>query len=741
MFDLNANDGSVRKREYKSPIPGGEAPGAQEIKPDKLDTPQMQELHGRLLNYYVRELDKQYENRRQMAADEDFYDNLQWSEEDAREVEDRGQKPVVFNVISASIDWVTGTERRARTDFKILPRRKGESRAAQRKTELMKYLSDVNSTPFDISEAFADAVKVGIGWIEDGITDGAEDEPLYSRYESWRKLLWDSNATEKNLSDSRYMFRTSWKDLDIGEAMFPKRRHVVRQAAQQGGELLGLDSYGEEVMDSQELQLEYGTATSADRVTGYQRERVRIMEGWIRLPVATKRFKGGPFHGEIYDAASRGHRETLEAGEGEIIEKVSLRMHVGIFTTGAMLWFGESPYRHNRFPFTPIWGKRRGKDKLPYGMIRGLRDIQEDINKRASKALYILSTNKVIMDDDALPEDMDIEDFRAEAARPDAILTKRSGTEMKFDNERDLSQYQLELMSRSIQMIQQASGVTDELLGRETGAKSGIAIQRRQDQGSLASALYFDNLRFAQQQRGEKQLSNIEQFMDAPKQFRITNQRGNPEYVEINGDLPEDDIVRSKADFIISDADWQATLREAAVSQLVELMTKLPPQVALVLMDLVVENMDIANGEEIVKRIRALNNQKDPDAEEPTPEETQRAEAIAKQNALQERAVLAELEEKEAKAKKTLAEVEKIRASIQGQRVETQGRALEAAATALSLPSPAVHTADHILAEADAGSGAPPPPAQLPAPSAPPAPPQATGMMPAPSPDQAAPAL
>ena len=64
----------------------------------------------------------------------------------------------------------------------------------------------------------------------------------------------------------------------------------------------------------------------------------------------------------------------------------------------------KSPYRHNKYPFVPLWGYKRGRDGLPYGMVRGLRDIQDDINKRAAKAQYILATNKIIADEDAFED-------------------------------------------------------------------------------------------------------------------------------------------------------------------------------------------------------------------------------------------------------------------------------------------------------------------------------------------------
>ncbi|GLQ09237.1 portal protein [Devosia yakushimensis] len=698
MFDLNADDGSVSRKEYKSPIPGGgQGDGAKAVPVAELDKPRMVRLHHHLMGTYTKELDKQYENRMQRALDDDFYDNHQWTEEDIATLEERGQKAIVYNVISASVDWVTGTEKRARADYKILPRRKEDSQPAQRKSELMKYLSDVNRTPFDISRAFEDSVKSGLGWIEDAINDEGDGEPLTAQYENWRNMLHDSSATKLDLTDGRYIFRSKWVDLDIACAMFKKRRGMLEQAAATTEDLLGTDEYGDEAMDSQETMLEYNSARAADRLSGYSRQRVRLIEGWIRLPLETQRIKGGVFHGELYDKFSPGHVEALNSGEAELVTKMTMRMHVAIFTTAGMLWFSESPYRHNQFPFTPIWGKRRAADGLPYGMIRGLRDIQEDINKRASKALAILSNNKVIMEEGAVE---DVDALMEEVSRPDALIVTKPGKRLDLESDRDLSQYQLELMSRNIAMIQQASGVTDELLGRKTNATSGVAIQRRQDQGSMATAIYFDNLRLGSQVRGEKLLSNIEQFVSEKKAFRITNMRGNPQYVRVNDGLPENDIVRSKADYVITDADWRASLRQAAVDELLELMTRLPPQVSLLLLDLVVENMDISNRDELVKRIRSVTGQRDPDAEEPTEEELAQQQAKAELDQFQRAQLVAELRKTIATAAKSEAEAERIVAQLAVTKVDAQGRALATAGETLALPPAAAHIADHILAEA-----------------------------------------
>ncbi len=274
----------------------------------------------------------------------------------------------------------------------------------------------------------------------------------------------------------------------------------------------------------------------------------------------------------------------------------------------------------------------------------------------------------------------------------------------------------LELMSRSINMIQQQSGVTDEMMGRHTNAVSGIAIQRRQDQGSTATTNLFDHLRFAMQVHGEKELSLIEQYYTDEKEFRITSMRGTPEYVTLNSGLPDDDITRTKADFVISEADWHATLRQAAAESLLEAMKTVAPampQVAVAMIDLIVENMDIPNREEIVKRIRSATGLPDPDAEGPTPEQVQKAQAQqmmqqmqfdsakadlakkqadAQQSAVKARALMADMQAKVAQIKLTLAQAVDTNTDAQSKAIDTAIKMLAAL--------PAAPVADHLLAEA-----------------------------------------
>jgi hypothetical protein len=727
MFDIN-DANLTRVDKFATPVDRLPEQGSSVEPPpstNQLDSNDNQELHRRLLSYYRQELDRQSENRFQMAIDEDYYDNIQWSEEEASQLKERGQAPIVYNVTSQTINWVIGSEKRGRTDFKILPREEEDTKPAEIKTKLLKYLSDVNRLPFSRSRAFEDAIKVGLGWLEDGAQDEDDGEPIYSRYESWRNILHDSASTELDFSDGRYIFRSKWVDVDVAKALFPGREAQIDDA------VVDASLYGSFDMVDGDVPMDYmefdrSNYSVARTLVSHKRRRVRLIEVEYRVPEKVQRLKGGVFKGEIYDPQDHRHINAVQSGASAVASKVMMRVRLAHMTVKDLLWEGPSPYKHNRFRFTPIWCYRRGRDNLPYGMIRSIRDIQDDVNKRASKALHILSSNKVIMDEGALPDTMTMDEFAEEIARPDAIIVKRAGKELVINAERDLAAPHLDLMSRGINMIQQVGGVTDELLGRTTNAVSGIAVQKRQEQGSLATNKPFDNLRLAAQMQGELQLSLLEQFCDGQKTFRITNERGTPEFIQINNGLPENEITRTKADFIISEADWRNTMRQAAAEQLMDMIAKMPPQVGLMLLDLAVESMDLPNREEIAKRIRAQSGMKDPDQKEPTPEEMAQMEAQQKQQQFQEALAMAELDGKNADTDKKVSDAKRAMAAAERElglamkdRVDATSTAMTAAQMVITMPTTA-KVADGILQEAGwrdftAGAvsgGLPPMPAQ-----------------------------
>ena len=549
-----------------------------------LDSPSAKKILEKLQGWFQSETDRQAANRYQMALDCGYYDNLQWSEEDAAVLIERGQAPCVYNEIKPSIDWMLGTERRTRIDYKVLPRRKDEGDLAETKTKLMKYLSDVNASPLARSRAFAQAIKAGVGWIEVGIKGDESDEPVYYRSEDWRYMLYDSQSVEPDLSDARYIYRWKWVDLDVAEAMFPQRKAVIRQSA--------VDAANKSQEDDDDPAYYLGarvTEPGADyaRIGKYRpydggalapskRDRVKLIEAWYREPTRQQVLRGGPRPGEAYDESNSAHQAALEDG-ASVHDALVMQVRMAIYTEAGLLFEGPSPYTHGRFPFVPVWAYRRSLDNAPYSPIRVMRDSQDSLNKRGSKALWILSTNQIVMEEGAVD---DIEALRDEAARPDAIIVRARGKELLVNRDGQLAEQHLRLMDRDAVAIRNGGGVTAENLGRETNANSGKAILARQDQGGVVTSELFDNLRWAVQWAGELELSLVEQFFTSEKTVRLVGERGTASFVEVNARDPNtgqilNDITATKADFVVSQQDYRDSLRIAMFESLMEIVGRI----------------------------------------------------------------------------------------------------------------------------------------------------------------------
>lgn len=660
-----------------------------------LDSETMRKLHGQLMTWYQSERVKQNANRFQMSLDEDFYDGLQWQPDEVAELMERGQAPLVFNLCKPAIDWILGTEKRTSFDWNILPRHSVGQEMAEIKTRLMKYLDDVNHAQFNFSRAFADAVKVGVGWLECGVRGDDSDELIYDAYESWRRVLWDSAGMERDQEDWRYMFRWKYLDEEIALAMFPERKDVVRQAVSKHDLMLpiGVDetlddqwTFGQSMSDAfwpgynVNRFTPYVAGTSA--YANYRRPRLRIIEAWWREPAKKRlmrvpgeiRVNGGAesrLHGEVFDEQDPTHRDAADRGVVSLFDGVRYEMHKALLTDKALLWAGLTPYKHNKFDLTPVWCFRRGRDNAPYGVIRGMRDPQEDYNKRSSKALHILSTVRTIMEEGAVE---DLDEYRQEIARPDAVIVKQRGRELSIDNDKQLAEEHLSLMDRDHMHIQSTSGVTDELMGRKTNAVSGTAIQARQQQGSVVTAEIFDNARFGRQMHGRKRLSLAEQFVSEPRMIRLTGAKGKIEWLTVNEPVRNadgsvnvlNDITAEQADFIVSEMDYHATHRQAMLDVMMGYLGKMPPQMAVSILPRILDEFaDIPNKDEFVADVRKALGLPDPEAEADPQQAEMQAQQAARQQEIQQEALRiqaeqahAEIDLKRAQAAKAMAEAE-----------------------------------------------------------------------------------
>jgi hypothetical protein len=636
--------------------------------------------------WFNMEWQRQEANRYQMALDEDYYDSLQWTEDEARQVRSRGQNPIVFNEVKYSIDFLLGTERRMRRDFKVLARNTSAKEAsddAEVKTKLLKYLDDVNRSPFERSQAFDDAVKAGLGWLETGITADPEQEPIYLSAESWRNMLHDSVSNERNPDKWRYQFRFKEIDLDVAQGYFPDKAEALERASN-----AGLDGGSDEgwtgIFPSMGL---IGRANMPAKYIHYDndmlitnpRKRVLLIECWSYEPT------------------------TETTGEGaSATRRTKMKMHVSIMTKLETILEAPSPFKHNRFPFIPVWCYRRKRDGMPYGIVRPLRGPQDDLNKRMSKSLFEASSRQVRVEVGAIDEEaMGLEEIRDEENAPDGIPIYAkgalSGGKVQPVDRKGDAQAHMALAEIDRQALRMT--VPMETRGSNSNVVAAKGIIAKQEASSMLTAEVFDNMLLAHQQEGELSTSLIEQFYTEEKTFSVTGERFKLDYVTINQQQPDgrklNDVTRHKATFVIGEAPWRQSLAEAAFESAMQMLGQLAPvapQVVVSIIDLVFEWSDLPNKQTILQRIRAATGMSDPDQGE-TPEQM---EQKRKQALLAQAQFESELAGLKATIKEAMAKGEKLDAEAMAKRLETVYMSAQAAQVALQTPG-AMVLADQLL--------------------------------------------
>ena len=640
------------------------------------------------------------ETRAEMAKDEDYKDGDQWTPEEIALLEERGQAPLVFNLCKQSIKWLTGTERRTRVDFKVVPRKKEHGNAAEEKTNLLKFISDFNRAPFRVSKAFERAVTSGLGWLEESVNSDPSDEAVDVREVSWRFVWHDPFSREDDLSDARYLFVEKPIDLDLAQAMFPEHKEALRHAAD--NMLLTQGEEHDELLTNPYLYDRDGGRTYIAGEESWnsvgRRQRVKMRSIWYREPMNCQVVRGdGAWDGAVYNQDDETLRWVIEQGLGELVDSMKMVMHHAVYCDNILLVEGkQSPYWHNKMPLTPVWCYRRERDGMPYGVIRGMRDPQDDYNKRRSKALHILSAERVIMDEGAVD---DLDEFREEVAKPDAIIIKKANKDLRLVNQSTLAAQHIEMMHSSEAFIQSSSGVTDELMGRQTNAQSGKAVEARQNQGVATTMDIFDQLRQTLQLTGEKQLRLAEQFFDEDRMVRILGDRARASFVNVS----EEGVFFSKSDFVVDEQAFQASTRHSMFEAMIEMVRGLDSQIAIQLLDLVFDLSDLPQREEIVARIRTINGQQDPDHEMTEEEVAEQQQQKQQQQELQMREVEANLQLLEGKAKDALASGDKKLADAIKAKLESMQKSLDVATTLRSAPQLG-QVADEVIQDATQGT-------------------------------------
>lgn len=607
-----------------------------------------------------------------------YYDGKQLEPHVIQTLKDRGQAPLVFNLIAPTIDAVLGIEAKTRTSWLVRPDNDESLQVAEGMNEKLNEASRLTLAEKACSDAYAAQVKTGLGWVETNRNSNPFDYKYRCQYVNRNEIHWDWHAKRADLRDARYLVRDRWLDEDRALLAFPEHELLIKQAvngwARWNSIITSVDyenmiSLGHAYSEYQQTVLDEDTWWDTDR------ERVRVFEVWYR-----KYQKGVVLQlqdGRVieYDKENAIHKAALAHGMATPISGVFPKMRLAYFLGCHRVVDVPSPLPHDDFPYVPFWGFREDGTGIPYGLIRRMMSPQDEVNARRAKMMWLLSAKRVIMDSDATK--MDVEEVADEIQRPDGVVilnpSRQNRDQYAFRVEQDfqLAAQQFEIMIDAQKQIQDTAGVYSALMGRQEagGAESGVAIASLVEQGSTTLAELNDNYRFARRLVGEQLMSFLIKDIDkTPMDVAINvNKPQRTKIVQINQPtIDEDgnrfltnDLTRAKMQVALDDIQSTAGYRAQIANRLFELASTLPDEIKVAVLDVVVDATDIPQREEIVKRIRQVTGQY-ADPSEMTDEERQQYEA--KQALEQETQQLA-LEELRGRVAKVKADASKSMAS------------------------------------------------------------------------------
>lgn len=664
---------------------------------------------------YKREYELQVENRNERSIDCDFYDGDQFTQEELAVYEARGQTPRVYNEVKPTIDWILGTERRTRMDYAVLPRTENDSDASLKKTKLCKYIDDINKSKWQRSLAFEDMVKSGEGWTR--IAYELNDEGDYQivlKHVPWRNILSDSSSRTPLMNEDRYIWETKVIDLSVLLVHFPNKKNELYHDSEDKADLEN-EVIEESLLTpdgKQTTRIRTGVISLHDRMDS-QRRAVRVYEMWYKQPEKVKLIRGqSAFDGEIYDKENKQHIELIQNFGHRVVEVVRQQMYCAMYTDNTLLYRQKSPYKHNRLPYVRRLCYIKNKDGSSYGVVRQIRHPQSDLNIRRNKALFQLATNRIIMDKDAVE---DKNNLVQEVARWDSVIEKRAGSYFEIQEGSALANQHVAVGEQNSAYIRQVSGVTGENRGMSTNANSGVAIQARQEQGTVITTVLTDNHILARQLEGELILSLIEQFMDKPMQFRITadDLKEDPEFVDVNQeDDPTTDITKTQADFIVADKDYRSSMRQALSEQLISTAGVISqhtgnPMLGVALLIAAIEMQDIPEKSRMTEELRKAagmppKNESEEQQQAREALEQQKAELEKQKQDLIMRESMATISKIEAEATKVGNEAELQALRTQIEKLRAMLEAITLGSNALMAPQQALNVADDLLENADA---------------------------------------
>ena len=668
------------------------------------------EEYGCSLEHFNRiwsEIQEQPAWRTRADREADYFDGNQLDSEILQAQKEKGIPPSIENLIGSTVNDIIGMEAKNRTDWKVSPESGvSEDDLAAAINQKLNKAERESGADRATAKGYEALVKVGVGWIEVARNRDPFKFPYRVSFVHRNEIWWDMKAREPDLSDAMWLMRRRWVPLNLAEMMFPDKKDLLHQAGTGWATVdladMALDGGGDTGLAASQ-EIERGWTIEEQEWRDIESNRVCLFE------VSTRHYKRilvikTPDGRTIeFDKDNPLHVQACACGY-HMEEAVVSEIWKTFFCGPHELHREKVSFKKGRFDYVPFFGNIEDRTGVPYGVIRNLMYLQDEVNARISRMQWGLAATRTERTENAVA--MSDEVFRKTIGRPDAdiILNKKemqTGGIFRVERDFDLDRQQYDRLVDLRNSIKSVSGVTDAFQG-QGGHSTVSGLQAQIEQTVQALATVNDHYKFARNMVGELLLQLIIEDSQDREEVVVSGGLVKDDRVVVINDPVIDhetgveyrtnDVQRAMLKVALSDVPTTPSFRQQQLTAMSEAFKAAPAQFQSVMMPHLTALMDIPNKEEIVKAIRQIS-------QTPTPEEIEQRIKDEVSKALAESDRDLKVKELEIKSRKTDAEIEKILNEAVNKAVDSMYSAMQAAGVITNTPATAP-LADKLLKSA-----------------------------------------
>ena len=497
--------------------------------------------------------------RNSAKEDSRYYHGHQWPDLDRMRMEELRRPALVFNEIGGKIDAISGLERLNRQDVHAVSRQIDSDiihdAAGDLASESVATVLDMSDGELEDSRAIKDMSITGMGWIEVRMSyDDDPDGRVVVERLPYEEMYWDTKAIQENIDDSKWRGRKKdWSRKDF-KKRFPGMIEKVDEAA---------IYYEENDVNKYELVTPYYSRANeeANPQVG-QRSDVNNS-----LSVIQYQWRDMVPIWRIADPQDPQALKTLTEDEWQALEKrneiagqpmpKSVRQLKPVYkqvyvSLGVVL--EDEVVLPSGWSLLCITGQYDEVKKCWYGIVRGLKDPQNTMNKAVSALVTQYITNAkggVFFKTGTFA---DVNSAKAQYAKPDSWIEVNDGADIATDivqrQPTNISQVPPMLFQQGQAQMARSSGVSDEMQGIATGEATGPTIGKRVQGGLVILGWFWDNISRFRKQQFKTVLEFVREYWSYGQLVRVGGQFNSKAIPLLKSELPAQD----QYDLILDDS-------------------------------------------------------------------------------------------------------------------------------------------------------------------------------------------